>query len=396
MNGGRRVTILSSVHLALDNRVFYREARTLAAAGYDVTLIAIHDRDETRDGVRIQALPHVPRWQRPRLWRRLLAAAVATDADIYHFHDPELLLISPLLRQRTGKPTIYDIHEVYPEFIEVKEYIPRALRGPIAKTMRVVEPALARRESGLIFADDQIAARFVNPNQPQITLPNFPDLALLAGTDAYKHGEERPPTVLYLGGLERNRGSDLMLDAFAQVLAQLPGARLLIVGHFAPPELEQEVRQRAAILGIDHALTITGRVPFASVPGYLAQASVGWVPWQAVDKNALNVPTKLFEYMAAGLPVVAGDLASIRPYVVEGRNGLLVPPADAAAHAAALLTLLRDPAKAQAMGRHGNTLVRTTFNWQAVAPRLLELYDRLLASGDTSRPSYLSDGATEH
>lgn len=376
----RRVTILSSVHLALDNRVFYREARTLTEAGYDVTLIAVHDRDEVRDGIRILALPQQARWQRPWLWRRLLAMASATDADVYHFHDPELLLVSSLLRRRTGRPTIYDIHEVYPEFIEVKEYIPRPLRRPIAGAMQIIEPALARRESGLIFADDQIAARFTQSGQPQAILPNYPDLAVLAPAAARNPVQGRRSTVLYLGGMERNRGSEVMVAAFAHVLRELPEARLLLVGHFAPPELAQEVRRQAQALGIDHAVTMTGRVPFDAVPGYLAAAAVGWVPWQAAAKNELNVPTKLFEYMAAGLPVVASDLPSIRPFMAGGAAGLLVPPADPLAHAQALLRLLRDPETAEAMGQRGYNRVQTELNWQAVAPRLLDLYDRVLAN----------------
>jgi len=131
-----KVTILSSVHIALDNRVFYREARSLERAGYDVTLIAVHPRDEVKDGVRIIGLPRVRRWLRPLLWLRLLRLALRTHADVYHFHDPELLLVTPCLRLLTGKPTIYDIHEVYADFIRVKDYMPAWLRYPIAGVFR--------------------------------------------------------------------------------------------------------------------------------------------------------------------------------------------------------------------------------------------------------------------
>ena len=117
-----RVCLLSSVHRALDNRIFFREARTLARAGHEVTLIAEHNRDEVRDGIHIVALPHVPRWRRPFLWLLLMRRAVATDADIFHFHDPELLFVIPLLRLRTGRPTVYDVHEAYPEFFAVNGY----------------------------------------------------------------------------------------------------------------------------------------------------------------------------------------------------------------------------------------------------------------------------------
>ena len=93
-----KICILSSVHIALDNRVFYREACSLQRAGYEVTLIAVHDRAEVKDGVRIVPLPRVPRWQRPLLWREVLRLARAEAADLYLFHDPELLLPTPLLR----------------------------------------------------------------------------------------------------------------------------------------------------------------------------------------------------------------------------------------------------------------------------------------------------------
>src|SRR5512137_2848416 len=112
-----QVCILSSVHIALDNRVFYREARSLQRVGYSVTLIAVHPRDEIKDGVHIVALPRVRRWQRPLLWWRLLRLALASRADIYHFHDPELLLVTPWLRLLTGRPVVYDVHESYPDFV---------------------------------------------------------------------------------------------------------------------------------------------------------------------------------------------------------------------------------------------------------------------------------------
>jgi glycosyltransferase involved in cell wall biosynthesis len=375
-----RVAILSSVHLALDNRVFYREARTLAAAGYDVTLIAVHDRDETRDGVRIRALSRVPRSRRPALWRALARLAVESQADLFHIHDPELLLVTPYLRRVTGRPTIYDIHEANADFIAVKEYLPAPIRTPLAGMFRRLEPLLARGESGLIFADEAIAADFASFARPKTTLFNFPGEELIRRGTAVAPAAERPPIILYLGGLERNRGSGLMIDAFAQVVARAPAARLLIVGHFMPPDLEDEVRARAAMRGIAAVVEIAGRVPFEQIGDYLRRATVGWVPWQPVAKNCKNIPTKLFEYMAFGLPVVSSDLPSTRPFVSPGENGLLAAATEPAAHAAALLELLTDAAAATRMGEYGRELVRTRYNWAAMEPRLLGLYDAVLAT----------------
>jgi glycosyltransferase involved in cell wall biosynthesis len=374
-----RVCILSSVHDALDNRVFYREACSLQRAGYDVTLFAVHDRDEVKEGVRIVGLPQVPRWQRPRLWWALLRQALDAQADVYHFHDPELLLVTPWLRLLTGKPTVYDVHEVYPDFIRVKDYLPAWVRFPVAWAFGWLEPLLARLQSGLIFADDQIALAFKGVRRPKATLFNFPARSFVEQAAAATQAVERwELVVLYLGGLERNRGSRLMVEAFAQVHAEFPEARLLHVGHFAPPDLEDEVRADVAQRGLNSAVTLAGRVPFAQIGEYLKQAAVGWVTWQPVPKNEKNIPTKLFEYMAYGLPVVSSDLASTRPFVRNGENGFLVTADDPAAHAQAILRLLREPEVATAMGRRGQEMVRARYNWDEMEKRLLALYEQLL------------------
>jgi glycosyltransferase involved in cell wall biosynthesis len=179
--------------------------------------------------------------------------------------------------------------------------------------------------------------------------------------------------------MERNRGSRLMMEAFQQVRQALPQARLLVVGHFEPAGLEEEVRADAAARGQSQAVTISGRVPFEQIGDSLKRAAVGWVPWQPVPKNEKNVPTKLFEYMAYGLPIVTGDLLSTRRFVQDGENGYRVAADDPQAHAEAIVRLLRNPELAQALGRNGQELVRTQYNWDAMEPRLLTLYQELLS-----------------
>jgi glycosyltransferase involved in cell wall biosynthesis len=340
----------------------------------------VHGKDEVKEGVRIIALPRVPRWRRPLLWLRLLRHALASRADIYLFHDPELLLVTPWLHLLTGKPTVYDVHEAYPDFIRVKDYLPVCVRHPIAWLFNRLEPLLARLQSGLIFADDQIAASFARVHCAKVTLYNYPERGFVeeASAATYETGEWQP-VVLYLGAMERNRGSRLMVKAFAQVLAALPRAQLLHVGHMAPPDLEDEVRGDLAARDISPAVTLAGRVPFEQIGEFLKRAAVGWVTWQPVPKNEKNVPTKLFEYMAYGLPVVCSDLSSTRPFVRSGENGYLVTADDPAAHARAILRLLRDPEAASAMGQRGQQLVHSHWNWDEMAERLLLLFQELLS-----------------
>lgn len=376
---GHKVCIVSSVHIALDNRVFYREARSLQRAGYEITLVAVHDRDEIKEGIQILGVPRVARRSRPLLWVTLLRRALSTPADVFHFHDPELLLLGFGLRLFTGKPTIYDVHEANADFLVVKDDIPAWLRMPLAWLLRRVEPGLARLQSGLIFADDEVAKAFKRVRRPKTTLFNYPARSFLdQAAAAISHIGQRAPVVLHLGGHKRGRGPWLMIDAFRQVLNVIPEAKLFLVGPFTPASLEGDARAKIAQYGMEQAVTITGRVPFEQIGSYLEQAAVGWVAWEPIPKNQKNIPTKLFEYMAYGIPIVSSDLSPIRPFVENGENGYLVTADDPQAHARAILNLLRQPQVALAMGQKGQELVRTRYNWDEMERRLLALYQELL------------------
>jgi len=374
-----KIGILSSVHQALDPRIFYREARSLRRSGYEVTVIAQHDRDEIVDEISIQALPRTPRWRRPLLWLTLLRRALASRADAFQFHDPELLLVVPWLRLLTGKPTIYDVLESHADFIRIKTYLPAWLRRPMARLFAIAEPWLARCHSGLIFADDRIAETFASLRCPKATLFNYPESDFVRQALEQTRGRGYAPVVLHLGGHEVSRGTALMVEAFERVARARPEARLLLVGPFFPPSLEQEMRADIARRGLTHAVTITGPVPFTQVGDYLRQASVGWWAAQPVAKYEKNIPTKIFEYMAYGCAVVSSDLQPVRPFIQPGRNGYLARPDDPAAHAQAILELLDHPEKARAMGQLGQEWVSARYNWDEMEKRLLAFYAQVLS-----------------
>jgi glycosyltransferase involved in cell wall biosynthesis len=373
------ICILSSVHSALDNRVFYREAKSLHNAGYEVTLIAVHEKDEIKDGIKIIGLPNVPRIQRYKLWLKIINYARNINAELFHFHDPELLFVVPWLKFITNKPTIYDVHEVYPDFFKVKDYMPKWLRYPIAWAFKYLEPPLARLQHGLIFSDDNIAKQFSAINRPTETIYNFPSKEfVLAGIEITKGIRNREPIILHLGGHERNRGTDLMVDAFEIVHKEIPQAKLLLVGHYMPPSLQEEVQENVNNKQLESAVKITGRVPFETIGEYLKIAAVGWVPWQPYPKNEKNIPTKLFEYMSYGVPIVSSDLPSTRSFVLNSTNGFRVTANDSNAHAQALIKLLKNPDHGYEMGLKGQDLVSNEYNWGNEEVKLLRLYETIL------------------
>lgn len=377
----QKICILTSVHAALDNRIFYREAHSLLKAGYQVTIVAPHTTKEMIDSIQILPLPRVPRWRRPFMWQKLLAQALSTQADLYHFHDSELLLIAPYFRYITKRPTIYDIHESTADFLEIKNEYPKFLRSLLSRLIRRFEPKLAGMQSGLIFADEQIADHFSTVQIPKATLLNYPrKLFVDRAVEATKNIKTKQPNILYLGGIKQERNIILMIDAFQNVLHEYPNAHLLLVGPFFPPTLEHEIQKVLSNRGMVNAVITTGAIPFENIGEYLLEAAIGWIPFPPVAKYQKNIPTKLFEYMAYSLPIVSSDLSPVQPYLTNGKNGYLVPANDLSAHAEAILRLLRDPQQALSMGRYGQKLVSASFTWEKMEIRLLDLYDTILNS----------------
>ena len=156
-----KVCILTSVHTPFDTRIFHKEAKSLANAGYEVALIAQHDKDEIVDGIRIVPLLK-PRNRFERMTKTVWLAyrrALEIDADIYHFHDPELISIGLLLK-RHGKRVIYDVHEDVPRQNQSRPYIPAVLRKPISLMIGVLEAFSARHFDGVVTATPFINRTF--------------------------------------------------------------------------------------------------------------------------------------------------------------------------------------------------------------------------------------------
>ncbi len=349
---GRRIVHLTTVHRPRDVRIFHKEARAAAAAG-------------ARAWVGAPGRP-VPRARRLAAGWRLAREARRRDADLYHVHDPELLPAALWLACRSGRPVVYDAHEYLGQTVRTKRWLPRALRLPVALAAERAERAGGRRLAAVVAANEDLAARFAGAGARAVSVANSP------WSDAFPAPAALPesPVALYVGGLGPLRGLEVMRAAFP--LVGVPGARLVLAGPGEPGDLPPGVE---SIGPVDHS----------RVPALLASARVAWVPLQRHGNYDRAVPTKLVEAMAAGRPVVASDLGRMGAIVREAGCGLVVPPDDAGAHAAALERLLSGDGDAARMGAAGREAFLAGLGFEGQARALTSLYAEVLGS-DEGRP----------
>lgn len=371
MNKGvLRVAHLTSVHAPLDTRIFHKECKTLVSAGYIVTLVAPGESDEMVDGVRIRAVPKASR-RLARMTKSVWAvyrAALREHCDIYHFHDTELIPVGLLLRLQ-GKRVVYDVHEDLADDLLMKDYIPRAVRRTVAGLANGLALLASGAFHAIVAATPAISRRF--PKRKTVVVHNYPSTSDLSSAQPAPY-EGRPNRVVYVGEINRIRGIDEMVKAMAN--AALPDdVKLVIAGSFDEPALAEKA---AALEGWER-VDFRGWIPRSQALDLIQNARIGLVLFHPLPALLQSLPTKLFEYMSAGIPVIASAFPLWREVVGDVRCGILVDPLDPGAIGGAIDYLLRNPREAEEMGRRGREAVLRKYNWERESGNLLRLYRSL-------------------
>jgi len=369
-----KVCMMTSVHIPFDGRIFHRAAKSLAQAGYEVVLIARHDREEIVGGVRVVPLPPPKNrlYRMTRVLWRLYRLAVQENADVYHFHDPELMIPGLLLKRR-GKKVIWDAHEHYPNSILDKYYLPQPLRRLISKLFDLWERAVVRFFDYVIYTTPFVGQRYQTMKVRSGPVENYPIVKL---SETFPRDPQ--PRILYLGGMARIRGLVEVVEAFALVAQKHPDWELFLVGLSQPASFEQELRDLAVKLGVEANVKFVAWVPYEEKERLSAQASMGVITYLPYPNNTSCLPNKLFDYMLMGLPVVASNFPLYRDVVETHRCGLTVDPARPQEIARALAYLIEHPQEARQMGENGRRAVLETYNWEKESQRLLQIYDTVL------------------
>jgi len=366
----------STVHSRADTRIRIKQVASLAGSLEVPVALYVQDgkcneRDEAR-GINVIDTGGPSGGRLARMtqgaWRMYRVVRYALPS-VAHFHDPELIWVGLLLKL-SGIKVIYDVHEDVPRQILGKHWLHPWLRRPIAAMVEVLEWFAAKVFDGIVTATPTISRRF--PAQKTVTVQNFPILAELVLPER-KPFADRPPHVVYVGGITAERGVREMVKAVSRV--ENPQARLQLGGTFTPTVLEDEVR---ALNGWDRVVSHgwMGRNDVAEV---LGNVRAGLVLFHPAPNHMDAQPNKMFEYMAAGLPVIASDFPLWRSIIEGAGCGLLVDPMNPRAIAEAIDWVIDHPEEAEAMGQRGRKAVEEKYNWENEAETLVNFYKQLLA-----------------
>lgn len=362
-----RLVHVSTVHPDTDTRIVEKQCKGLAALGHRVTLVIPSAVDSTRSGVQIKAL----RQRRGRFVRMTLSVAEAfratrkASADIIHLHDPELLPMGLILRA-LGKPVVYDMHENLREQIKTKYWVPRWLMVPAAGAVAVLE-RISLNRMGVVMAEASYADHYPWVKR-QTIVQNFPLSDQVTHHHVPKH---HSPTVGYIGGVSEGRGALTVIRAIRQLREGDLDVNFDCVGEVSPDTAEDRDYLQASREGWLHA---PGRLPPRDGWLRMARCHVGVATLKRLPNYVGSFPTKMFEYMAMGLPVVVSNFPLYREVVERQGCGICVDPDDVDGIADALRYLFDNPDRAREMGRNGRTTVASHYNWDTELTKLATFY----------------------
>ncbi len=363
-----KICHITTAHPRYDVRIFHKECSSLAKIGNDVHLIVADGKgDEIKGGVIFHDIGK-PKGRKDRFLNKskeALKKAISIKADIYHLHDPELLRIALKLKKLNSK-VIFDSHEDLPRQIVSKSYIPSFFRKPLAFFVEIYENRIAKNIDGIVTATPFIRDRFYSINSNCIDINNFP---LINEIDICKENIQKQNKVCYIGGITKIRGISQVIKALEKTDVNLDLAGKI-------PNDYREVLVKSKAWKQVNELGFIDRKEALKVK---SESIAGIVTFLAVPNHINAQPNKIFEYMAAGLPVIGSNFKLWKDIIEKNNCGICVEPTDDNSIANAINYIKNNPKEAIAMGENGKKLVIEKYNWDVEEKKLINFYENIIA-----------------
>lgn len=361
----KKICHVTSVHPYTDGRIFRKECISLAKI-YDVSLIAANVKDQELNGIHIYGVELAKnRLKRMRVLNRVFLKMMEIDADVYHFHDPELLSIGYKAKMY-GKKVIFDSHEDVPLQITEKDWIPRPFRHTMSSLYRKYEESRLKHYDAVVSVTPSIVDRLKKCNNNTYQITNYPILKDFEDNRSWQN------YICFTGGVSPQWMHDNIIRGIEGT-----GVKYVVAGIVEGNYLEQL-----------KALPSWDMVDYRGVvkPKEVSEIQQGAFAGMALNDYVANVGfklgslgnTKLFEYMMSGIPVIATDFILWKEIIDKYDCGLCVNPHNVEEVRKAIVFLLNHPKEAKRMGDNGRKAVLEQYNWATQEKILFDMYDKVL------------------
>ena len=358
-----RICHITSAHPRDDVRIYHKMVSSLYVEGHDVTLVVCDGKGNKNDRIPIRDLgkfnSRATRFLFAGFW--VLMNKSYYKNRILHFHDPELLVCARVLKA-FGFSVIFDAHEDWPSQILTKGYLPDYTRKILSCCARSLERFILPSLNGLIAATPAIERKLGRLNDNVVCINNYPIISEFLSPNENSDKNE----VIYAGNFNLIRGFKEVCES-ANHLSD--GKGIAIAGSLNKVDIGQ-------LIGLmDHPkINYLGSLSRTSLSKRLDRSLAGIVTFLPSPNHLEAQPNKLFEYMAAGLPVIASDFPLWRAIVEDNECGLLVDPECPQEIAKAINFLAANPQEARRMGLNGRKAIEKQFNWSSESKKLSTFY----------------------
>ncbi|CAA0189638.1 glycosyltransferase family 4 protein [Tenacibaculum maritimum] len=366
---GKRIIHLTSAHNRRDTRIFEKECKGLTKLGHEVSMVVADGLgNEIIGGIEIYDVGKLPgRINRfIRTTRLVFDKAIDLKGDIYHLHDPELMPIGVKLK-RLNKKVIFDAHEDLPKQILAKPYLNKISAKFLAFLISRYEKKVFKKFDFIIAATPYIRDKILEFNKNCIDVNNYP---ILEEFSVEKTWDDKEDQVCYVGGISKVRG----ISELVKSLNYVENTHLALAGNFSGVEFEKEVKNCKS-WGKVVELGYLNRQQVASV---YSKSKAGLVTLHPIVNYLDSLPVKMFEYMAAGIPVIASDFKLWQEIIYENKCGICVNPLEPKSIAKAINDIVLNPKEAEIMGRNGRAAVENKYNWRIEMKKLSKVYNKIL------------------
>ncbi len=364
----KKVCHVTSVHPRYDVRIFHKECKSLTNNGFDITLL-VNDNlpDESIDGVKIVSTQMKPKNRYERMIKskkKIKKLMLEIDADLYHFHDPELLPEADWIKNK-GKKVIFDFHEDVSQQILFKEWIPQKIRKIISFAYKIYEKNKVKNFDAIITVTSKFVERLkqINPNTIMVT--NYP---IVKKENGNSDDTPKKKAICFAGNISDQWNHEIIIKA----IESIEDVEYILAGSSS-----QEYIDKLKKLDGWSKVKYLGRIPHEEVITIYNESMIGMTllsyNTQVGDEGTLG-NTKIFEFMEAGLPVICSKNKIWKDIVENNKCGIPIDPENITEIISAITKIITNPKLASEMGVNGKKAVCNEFNWETQEKALLDLY----------------------